>query len=434
VIFFFLALFFLADTFLILCCIVPTCCAYRRRRQFESRFSEQQRSSFERLQELQHQAQQNMFILSNLHQLRASTADGGGEGSIGGIFDPDGESSALDERTRRIKTAIKDTTFVVKSGDIIILQSNDGRQQKQNEEEEVSSTVNIRHAKDDNQKEEEGGDKGNHESTTKDVENGGESGDGDVRDGNSDAIDYYDADGLNMDHYLLRLPHTGICSNDCDDDDDNDGGGDEECQTPVPPQNANRTVPGGCAICLSAYEVGDSVSWSKEDGCVHVFHTDCIVPWLAKKSEPHCPCCRRPFCTYERVMPTDLITITPFGLVSSSSMMAYHPSISSRRFIYPIVSPTTEQGATTMTTVELTRSGATTEVALPTNSAHQSIFTVDDVDHLEGQASSEHQQQQQQRELRTLVTPDLVASHQVLEQQQNRREQQRQQQQQQQHQ
>uniref|UniRef100_A0A7S3KZG3 RING-type domain-containing protein n=2 Tax=Amphora coffeiformis TaxID=265554 RepID=A0A7S3KZG3_9STRA len=66
----------------------------------------------------------------------------------------------------------------------------------------------------------------------------------------------------------------------------------------LPPNfsNGNRKVPGVCAICLCAYEAGDVVAWSAEENCQHAFHNDCLVPWLAKKNEPHCPVCRQSFC------------------------------------------------------------------------------------------------------------------------------------------
>jgi hypothetical protein len=60
--------------------------------------------------------------------------------------------------------------------------------------------------------------------------------------------------------------------------------------------NANRTVPGFCAICLCPYEPADKVSWSPESDCIHAFHTECIVPWLAKKEEQKCPVCRQEYC------------------------------------------------------------------------------------------------------------------------------------------
>ena len=60
--------------------------------------------------------------------------------------------------------------------------------------------------------------------------------------------------------------------------------------------NSDRTVPGFCAICLCPYETNDKISWSPETSCQHAFHSDCIVPWLAKKEEPRCPVCRQIYC------------------------------------------------------------------------------------------------------------------------------------------
>ena len=60
--------------------------------------------------------------------------------------------------------------------------------------------------------------------------------------------------------------------------------------------NGSRMVPGGCAICLCPYEPDDQVTWSKLDKCQHAFHSECIIPWLAKKQEPKCPCCRQEYC------------------------------------------------------------------------------------------------------------------------------------------
>lgn len=51
-----------------------------------------------------------------------------------------------------------------------------------------------------------------------------------------------------------------------------------------------------CAICIDTFEIGDEVSWSRYHKCDHVFHYDCIIPWLKQHDE--CPYCR---CNY--IMP-----------------------------------------------------------------------------------------------------------------------------------
>ena len=48
-----------------------------------------------------------------------------------------------------------------------------------------------------------------------------------------------------------------------------------------------------CSICLSDYEVGDLVCWSRNKECTHAFHKDCIVDWLLRNQ--NCPCCRLPY-------------------------------------------------------------------------------------------------------------------------------------------
>lgn len=46
-----------------------------------------------------------------------------------------------------------------------------------------------------------------------------------------------------------------------------------------------------CSICLSDFCKGEKVSVLP---CGHVFHYQCIVPWLGKQSKV-CPVCRLPF-------------------------------------------------------------------------------------------------------------------------------------------
>lgn len=69
--------------------------------------------------------------------------------------------------------------------------------------------------------------------------------------------------------------------------------------------NSNRIVPSACAICLCPYEIGDEVTWSPEESCLHAFHRNCIVSWLCKpRAEQQCPCCRQNFCTVVITSPT----------------------------------------------------------------------------------------------------------------------------------
>jgi len=53
-----------------------------------------------------------------------------------------------------------------------------------------------------------------------------------------------------------------------------------------------------CNICLDAFEVGQKVSWSKE-GCQHVYHYDCILPW-AVLGNVRCPVCREVYWCREK--------------------------------------------------------------------------------------------------------------------------------------
>jgi hypothetical protein len=72
-----------------------------------------------------------------------------------------------------------------------------------------------------------------------------------------------------------------------------------------------------CSICRSSYEPSESICYSSNPRCPHVFHSDCMIQWLIalgrrndeivighgkKLREGHlleytlsCPCCRQPF-------------------------------------------------------------------------------------------------------------------------------------------
>ena len=64
-------------------------------------------------------------------------------------------------------------------------------------------------------------------------------------------------------------------------------------------QGNSRIVDGQCAICFSDYEPDDTVVWSGLQ-CQHAFHTDCILPWLAK-GKKRCPTCRHWFVPGTRI-------------------------------------------------------------------------------------------------------------------------------------
>lgn len=50
-----------------------------------------------------------------------------------------------------------------------------------------------------------------------------------------------------------------------------------------------------CSICLEPFYNHEELSWSKAQKCQHVFHTECLIPWLMKHEE--CPVCRTEFMT-----------------------------------------------------------------------------------------------------------------------------------------
>jgi hypothetical protein len=56
-----------------------------------------------------------------------------------------------------------------------------------------------------------------------------------------------------------------------------------------------------CAICLDNYQEGETIVWSQDSECSHVYHKECFVDYLARRRNPAlednpCPTCRRNFC------------------------------------------------------------------------------------------------------------------------------------------
>jgi hypothetical protein len=73
-----------------------------------------------------------------------------------------------------------------------------------------------------------------------------------------------------------------------------------------------RTVPNCCAICLCAYEAGESIVWSSTKKCPHAFHEECVVEWLVKmKDGTPCPCCRQEFTDLSRYNENKKLADTP---------------------------------------------------------------------------------------------------------------------------
>jgi len=285
--------FILWYLFLVICCIVPTCCAYRRRRVIEARFSQQQAQArhtvltMEQLQLLQQQAgsSSGFYVFSNhLLQrqdmmLRSSSQD---------IFEGD---VAKAERTRRLQESLEATTFEVQEGDILQggknhlppmavpmvaedtqqPESTESTQSQQQQPEKISIEKDLKKT----------------DSSIQQIEEGAAA----VTASASCNILSEGSSSLVEASTVLQLPR------------DND-----QYQY----INANRTVPGVCAICLCGYENDERVTWSNESECLHAFHNDCIVPWLAKKNDaqPKCPCCRQVYCQIQPVTLTDLLRST----------------------------------------------------------------------------------------------------------------------------
>ena len=70
---------------------------------------------------------------------------------------------------------------------------------------------------------------------------------------------------------------------------------------------SQRSVSNCCAICLESYKIGEKVIWSTNfNYCLHAFHKDCMVNYLAEVMKKHkvnangelelpCPICRQQF-------------------------------------------------------------------------------------------------------------------------------------------
>lgn len=300
-----------------LCCIVPTCCAYRRRRRLMRQMNSRRRSMEIFLQQ-QHEAAaaegieattmmgssrgSNLFIWSG-----SSGALYYGENQVLTLESLEGEV-ACGERRRRLEVAMKNSTFVVKEGDIIHLESSDNK-------EKNTSDTNGTTTNDQTNKELEDDNDGSNE---------GQNSVPVSEDKNEKDIEIGTALNIDEANIELRLPFARLQSSTT-----TDNSKEQDSNNRDDANIRNKTVPGVCAICLCSYEVGDRVTYSEgvstslldrgvESGssssrCPHAFHTDCIVQWLAKKNDacPECPCCRRPFCSVAPLTTADLLTLNP---------------------------------------------------------------------------------------------------------------------------
>ena len=66
-------------------------------------------------------------------------------------------------------------------------------------------------------------------------------------------------------------------------------------QQSLPSNHQPSRVPNLCAICLDHYSLGDTLVWSANAECSHVYHRDCLITYLAhSQGDSHpCPTCRR---------------------------------------------------------------------------------------------------------------------------------------------
>jgi Ring finger domain len=241
-----LVVFLLWYVFLVLCCVIPACCAYRRRRWQEIRLARQQQESSP--------MRPQVLVLSaaQQEQLRSAwlQASGGNSSHTG---------------TPPSTAALAMAALLQSFGARLLQENGGGNEAVQAERAQLlaaalqGTTLTI--------------------STENLVENAAAAASptavsGDIEMGPVTALFEDDDDGPDA-TLLVRIPLN------------------TDSSSPV------RTVPGTCSICLSPYVVGDAISWSSvaSSTCLHAFHTDCILAWLAKKEAPHvCPVCRQEFC------------------------------------------------------------------------------------------------------------------------------------------
>lgn len=362
--------FLLWYIFLVLCCIVPTCCAYRRRRMIERRMIEQHAN----MAQFQ---QANLFFLNATNNRQSALH----------------EEGLQQQRELLLTEALKPTTMIIKIGDLKELDDTGSSARRPN-----ACPVIARH---DNGKINDGGNssksvsatttKAEVSSSSQEPNNNNKSVDNNCNDNKedkdpeialgvtndtvltNDTAEDEDFTDLELEYnFVLLLPAAG-------EDEEASQSQQQQAKQRQPPSKTYRRcvreVAGSCAICLSPYEVGDSVTWAAVDveeetpellfgstaadsyaalgggvtgeageessssaaaprgtgaesnsttkstvkpGCPHAFHTECIIGWLSKKESPKCPVCRQSFC---RPVHAVVHALSPDGSSNNNHML-----------------------------------------------------------------------------------------------------------------
>jgi Ring finger domain len=238
-----LVVFLLWYVFLVLCCVIPACCAYRRRRWQEIRLARQQQESSP--------TRPQVLVLSaaQQEQLRSAWLQASGGNSSHAGTPP--------------STAALAMAALLQSFGARLLQENGGGNEAVQAERAQLLAAAL-------------------QTTTLTI-------------GAENLVDNAAAASPSAVSGDIEMGPVTISF------DDDDDGPDATSLVRIPLNTDSplplRTVPGTCSICLSPYVVGDAISWSCGASCLHAFHTDCILAWLAKKEAPHaCPVCRQEFC------------------------------------------------------------------------------------------------------------------------------------------